>query len=87
MRASLLKETITSLLKSVVEKLREQGFAERTANEDDRRMVVVTITEKGLEMVAEIGELVLGATETLPGQQLTETELTQLAELLDKIRE
>ena len=77
----------SSNVSRLVEKLREQGFAERTANEDDRRMVVVTITEKGLEMVAEIGELVLGATETLPGQQLTETELTQLAELLDKIRE
>jgi DNA-binding MarR family transcriptional regulator len=69
----------------IVERLRLQGFLLRVECEQDRRLVDVTITNKGLDLLTLIDqrmddmELVL--------HQVSETEAQALNELLDKIRE
>jgi DNA-binding MarR family transcriptional regulator len=69
----------------IVERLRLQGFLSRVECEQDRRLVDVTISDKGLDLLALIDqrmddmELVL--------HQVSESEAQSLNELLDKIRE
>jgi DNA-binding MarR family transcriptional regulator len=69
----------------IVERLRLQGLLSRVECEQDRRLVDVTITDKGLELLALIDqrmddmELVL--------HQVSESEAKVLNELLDKMRE
>jgi DNA-binding MarR family transcriptional regulator len=75
----------SSNVSRLVEKLREQGFVERVASDMDRRMVVVSITQKGVELVQEVGNYLEYAKHT-PGQNMTEAELRTLSELIDKFR-
>jgi DNA-binding MarR family transcriptional regulator len=69
----------------IVERLRLQGLLNRAECEQDRRLVDVTISDKGLDLLALIDqrmddmELVL--------HQVSESEAQSLNELLDKIRE
>jgi DNA-binding MarR family transcriptional regulator len=77
----------SSNVSRLVEKLREQGLAERTPSADDRRMVVVNITEKGLDLLEHIGVDIFDNQGQHPGGKMTEAELVQLGLLLDKIRE
>jgi len=66
----------------LMDKLCAKGLIERLPSDEDRRVVKVVITQKGLELVANIpdtfNEAVL--------KKITEEEAMNLSDLLDKIR-
>lgn len=66
----------------LADKLFEKGYIDRLRSEEDRRVVFVSITEKGLQVLSEI------KFEEVPEQMnnLTTIEAQQLNLLLDKIR-
>jgi DNA-binding MarR family transcriptional regulator len=70
----------------LVEKLRLKALVTRETCEENRRRVDVKLTDKGLMLMAKIEEQL----EKLNGcfyNKLTKEEYTQLAELLDKLRD
>jgi DNA-binding MarR family transcriptional regulator len=70
----------------MVEKLRLKGLVTRDVCEDNRRRVEICITEKGLRLLEEI-EKKLSKYHFEHETKLTDQEFTQLADLLDKMRE
>jgi DNA-binding MarR family transcriptional regulator len=68
----------------LVEKLRLKNLIERKENNEDRRQVRVTITDKGLSLLNEL-DLVMSQNENV-FEHLTMEEATILNRLLDKIR-
>jgi DNA-binding MarR family transcriptional regulator len=68
----------------LVDKLLLKGLAVRTECPNDRRAVDVTITQKGLDLLAELDILQDNWEKTLT--HLSEEEALQLSDLLDKIR-
>ena len=69
----------------LMDKLIEKGLIQRTRCSDDKRIVFVEITEKGLEVLAQIdGKLFQ---EDLMATGLNDEEANQLCDLLDKLRE
>lgn len=68
----------------LMDKLIEKNLMERVRCEKDRRVVYVTITEKGLELLAEIDQTF--ETSNLFAEKLTEEEAETLSNLLDKLR-
>lgn len=70
----------------LVEKMRQRGLVERLPFTDDRRMVVVTLAEAGRALTEQIEQEVFSRTGHLPGTALCDTEMCQLADLLDKFR-
>jgi len=68
----------------LVEKLRLKKLVERATCQDDRRAVNVVITQKGLDVLAEIDREEDLFLEGL--KKLTEKEAAQLNTLLDRIR-
>ncbi len=77
----------SSNVSRLVEKLRESGYVERIPAKDDRRMVVVTISESGKKLLTEINADGFTDTSKMPGGKLSETEAADLAYLLDKFRD
>jgi DNA-binding MarR family transcriptional regulator len=77
----------SSNVSRLVEKLRSAGLVDRCTHKDDRRMVMVSITDLGKHMLTEIEAGGFSAPEHQPGSQLTEYEASTLAELLDRFRE
>lgn len=76
----------SSNVSRLVEKLREQELVERTPSAEDRRMVVVTITPKGLELLERMQmELMERRNQTI-GASLSDAEMLQLSQLLDRLR-
>lgn len=69
----------------LVEKLRLKELVEREVCEKNRRMVEITITQKGLDLLKEI-QPSINKSEAEMAAHLTEKEATQLADLLDKLR-
>lgn len=69
----------------LVDKLLEKGYVERQQSADDRRAVDVLITQKGMNILAEIDK----QQERWEKQytKLSEEEAKQLNELLDKLRD
>ena len=76
----------SSNVSRLVEKLRESGHVERVPHKGDRRMVVVTISEGGKKLLADIHATGFVDTKNMPGNTLSEAEATELADLLDKFR-
>lgn len=70
----------------LVEKLRQKGLVERKICEENRRMVEITITNKGLKLLDKI-QPQISTNNDLIKNKLTEREAILLADLLDKIRE
>ncbi len=68
----------------LVDKLYEKGLINRTENEIDRRQKDITITEKGISLLAEISECENQVDALL--KNLTDEEIQNLNSLLDKIR-
>jgi len=66
-----------------MDKLCAKALIERIPCPDDRRVVHITITNDGIKLLAKIQENIEGINLL---KNLTETEATQLSELLDKIR-
>jgi DNA-binding MarR family transcriptional regulator len=77
----------SSNVSRLVEKLRASGLVERCTHKDDRRMVLVHITEAGKQLLLDIDSKGFTSPDFQPGQSLTENEASLLAELLDKFRE
>ena len=69
----------------LVEKLRLKKLISRVQNEENRRKVDITITEKGLALLAEI-DVLQPQFENDVVQNLTEDEIRTLNKLLEKIR-
>ena len=69
----------------LVEKLRLKKLISRVQNEENRRKVDITITEKGLSLLAEI-DVLQPQFENDVVQNLTEDEIKTLNILLEKIR-
>lgn len=70
----------------LVDRLVEMGLAERDRCEQDRRVVYVRITRKGLDLLAKLDRPVLEMHKRQLGH-LTRAELTELSRLLVKARE
>ncbi|MDX5339154.1 MAG: MarR family transcriptional regulator [Cyclobacteriaceae bacterium] len=68
----------------LVEKLKIKGLVERTECPSDRRQVDIVITEKGLELLNRLQNQVERANQNVI--HLTEPEVLQLNDLLDKLR-
>ena len=62
----------SSNVSRLVEKLREHGFVERIPHTGDRRMVVVTISEKGKKLLADIQASGFVDPSKIPGGKLSE---------------
>jgi DNA-binding MarR family transcriptional regulator len=78
----------SSNVSRLVEKLRLSGLVERVPHAEDRRMVVVTISESGKKTLADIEQArVVDSSPSGPGGKLSEAEALELAHLLDKFRE
>jgi DNA-binding MarR family transcriptional regulator len=68
----------------LVEKLRLKGFVDRRENPEDRRLVSVTITEKGLKLLKELDVIMTNKPEI--DSKLTQQETEVMNNLLDRIR-
>ncbi len=77
----------SSNVSRLVEKLRLSGQAERVPHGKDRRMVVITISETGKKLLAEIEKAQFMDGGNNMGTKLSEAETLELAHLLDKFRE
>jgi DNA-binding MarR family transcriptional regulator len=69
----------------LVEKLRLKGLISRIQSEENRRMVEIRITEKGLNLLAEIDDVHSEFKNDIV-EGLTEAEIQTLNKLLEKIR-
>jgi len=76
----------SSNVSRLVEKLREHSLVDRVAHSGDRRMVVVSISEKGKALLDEIQAAGFVDPNKMPGNKLSEGEAAELAHLLDKFR-
>lgn len=73
-------------LTRLVDKLVQKGWASRQQCEQNRRMVEIGLTDKGLKVLEKINEQVKTNAANLQNR-LTETESNQLSDLLDKLRD
>ena len=69
----------------LVEKLRVKGYVGRDTCSEDRRQVNVIITQKGLDLLAEI-DVKMDGMETDHYINITEDEAAELSRILDKLR-
>jgi DNA-binding MarR family transcriptional regulator len=77
----------SSNVSRLVEKLRMAGFVERVPHGEDRRMVVVSISEAGQKALEDIEREQFMDGQVEAAGQMSEAELFQLADLLDRFRE
>ena len=69
----------------LVEKLRLKGYVERKICKENRRKIDVTITQKGLDLIAEIQPLSQASNKDLYNR-MTKEEASTLSDILDRIR-
>jgi DNA-binding MarR family transcriptional regulator len=84
---NLIKERMLDKMSDasrIVERLRVKGLIIRSQSEDDRRSVEVKISQKGLDLLEKLDPNVQGFIKTFT--KLSEKEIRQLNELLDKLR-
>jgi DNA-binding MarR family transcriptional regulator len=69
----------------LVEKLQQKGFVERLESPNDRRVIFVNLTEKGIDLLAEI----LANFDTMRGyfDNITGDEAVELVRILEKMRQ
>jgi len=70
----------------LVEKLRQKGLLTRVQCEQNRRKVEIEITEKGVQLLAELDPIMEKNNKTIT-RHLTSEEAHQLNMLLDKLRD
>ncbi len=68
----------------IIDRLEKQGLVERDRTNEDRRISVTRITEKGVEMVDKIKPLI-EKEHALNTHNLTKSECKQLSNLLEKL--
>lgn len=76
-------ELAPASLSELLAKLEEKGYVERSRLEQDRRIVNVSLTQKGIEKMREIHEARRAATHKVLSA-LDETEKEKLCHLLEK---
>ncbi|MBW1689075.1 MAG: MarR family transcriptional regulator [Deltaproteobacteria bacterium] len=81
-RIQLTSATLTG----IIDRLENLGFAERRASKKDRRAVLVCLTGKGRQVVAEIKPLLVDANQEFLAD-LSPREQKQLLGLLQKLRD
>ncbi len=84
---NLLNERMLDKMSNVsrlVEKLRAKELITRTESSDDRRQVDITITKKGLKVLAEIDQKMIDLEEMF--SSISESKAQQLNDLLDEVR-
>ena len=69
----------------LVEKLRVKGLVKRHICEENRRMVEIFITEKGMKLLTDLDVLVK-KNESAVFKTITESEALQIGKILEKIR-
>ena len=69
----------------LIDRLEKAGLVTRQQSQEDRRVYLVTITARGLKLLAGLDEPVLALHRELLGH-LTQSELEQLIRLLEKAR-
>lgn len=69
----------------LVDRLEGKGLVRRTRSQEDRRRVLCSITDEGLELLADLDEPVDAADEEVLSM-LTEDEVRELIDMLDRIR-
>lgn len=78
----------SSNVSRLVEKLRISGLVERLPHQEDRRMVIVIISNQGTKMLHDIErERLVEPGNGIDGGALTDDEALELARLLDKFRD
>jgi len=73
-------------LSRMVERMDKAGLVSRCVAEDDGRGVLISLTEKGLELQRTIGRRHVRTITSLLDPALTESEQLQLAELTSRLR-
>lgn len=68
----------------IVERLRLQGYIQRVECPKDRRLVDVTITEKGLELLSNMDEKITELDNLM--RKISESDAQMINQFLDKIR-
>ncbi|MEW4453220.1 MarR family transcriptional regulator [Bremerella sp. JC817] len=76
---------VVPAITGLIDRLEKQELVSRVRCEKDRRVVYVAITDKALEILANIDQPLMDAHKRLMGH-LTEVELQQLIDLLEKSR-
>jgi len=76
----------SSNVSRLVVKLEEQGFTNRITHKEDRRIVMISITPKGQQLIADLNIDQFHTGSNAIGSALTEEEATILGNLLDKFR-
>jgi DNA-binding MarR family transcriptional regulator len=69
----------------LLDKLIAKKLARRTRPKEDRRVVIVSVTAQGLELLAHLDEVVDQVFDNFP--PTTNAEIETLVEVLDRIRE
>ncbi|OJJ17044.1 MarR family transcriptional regulator [marine bacterium AO1-C] len=85
---SLVKERMVDKAPNttrLADKLTAKGLVERRRSEDDRRVVYVKITEKGLELLKEIDVLNIDYKSTIV-DRVTKEEAKMVNKILDRLR-
>lgn len=70
----------------LLDRMEDADFVSRARDTSDRRYVIARITERGLELLADLDEPVQGLHDRQLGH-LSGTELERLTELLEKVRD
>lgn len=68
----------------IIDKLEDKGYVECKVKEDNKRMMDITITKKGLKHLEKV-DPIFEINSTLLEEKLTEEEANILSDLLDKI--
>jgi DNA-binding MarR family transcriptional regulator len=69
-----------------IDALEKAGYVERMRSEDDRRVVITRITEKGIALLGEVNPLLVLAEEGR-SKKLTDAEATELTRICEKLFE
>ncbi|MHC0038109.1 MarR family winged helix-turn-helix transcriptional regulator [Pseudoneobacillus sp. C159] len=73
-----------SAITAIIQRLWEKGLIERTRDEKDRRVVYLTLTEKGLELYQKAEQRIHHLVESLI-TQFDETEIKQFLDTFEKL--
>jgi DNA-binding MarR family transcriptional regulator len=70
----------------MVERLERQGLVQRRTVQEDKRGVLIGLTDAGRELQRRVGRQHVRDIDELVGTSLSEAELEQLRQLTDKLR-
>ena len=77
---------VVPAMTGLIDRLEKQGLVERKRCKEDRRVIYISLTKPGQQMLAELDEPLLGLHRELLGH-MTGAELSELSRLLEKARQ